>query len=279
MTAAIIDGTEMARKIRDRIKNEVASMRKKPGLAAIIVGENPASKAYVGIKRKQCKEAGIYSEEHKLPEKTTEGALLSLIRKLNKDDRINAILLQLPLPKHVSAEKALSAIALEKDVDGFNPVNIGKLVDGNENAVPCTPKGIIRLLEETGIGIEGKNAVVVGRSSIVGKPIALMLLNRNATVTICHSRTKNLGEVTRQADILVAAVGKAKMITAEMVKKGAVLIDVGINRVGGKLAGDVDFENVKEKAAFITPVPGGVGPMTVAMLLENTLQMCRRMEK
>ncbi len=279
MTAEIIDGTEIARKIRDRIKKEVASMKKKPGLAAIIAGDNPASKIYVGIKRKQCEEAGIYSEEHKLTEETTEEELLALIDKLNKDDRINAILVQLPLPKHISTEKVLSSIALEKDVDGFNPVNIGKLVDGNENSVPCTPKGIIRLLEETGIGIEGKNAVVVGRSSIVGKPTALMLLNRNATVTICHSRTKNLGETTRQADILVAAAGKARMITSEMVKKGAVVIDVGINKIDGKLAGDVDFEKVKEKAAFITPVPGGVGPMTVAMLLENTLQMSRRAGK
>ncbi len=275
MTAEIIDGTEIARKIRERIKKEVASMKKKPGLAAIIVGDNPASKIYVGIKRKQCKEAGIYSEEHNLPEGTTEEELLSLIEKLNSDEKIHAILVQLPVPKHISTEKALSAIALEKDVDGFNPVNIGKLVDGNEAAVPCTPKGIIRLLEESGVKIEGKNAAVVGRSSIVGKPIALMLLNRNATVTVCHSKTKDLGSVTRNADILVVAVGKAKTITAEMVKKGAVVIDVGINNVEGKLVGDVDFEKVKGKAAFITPVPGGVGPMTVAMLLENTLQMFR----
>ncbi len=272
MTAKIIDGSEIAKRIRDRIKKEVAAMKKKPGLAAIIVGDNPASKVYVGIKRKQCEEAGIYSEEHKLPEETSEEELIGRIRKLNKDDRINAILVQLPVPKHISTEKVLSAIALEKDVDGFNPVNIGKLVSGNENAVPCTPKGIIRLLEEAGIGIEGKNAVVVGRSGIVGKPTALMLLNRNATVTVCHSRTRNLGDITRNADILVVAVGKAKMITAEMVKKGAVVIDVGMNNVEGKLVGDVDFESVKEKTAYITPVPGGVGPMTVAMLLENTLQ-------
>ncbi len=279
MTAKIIDGTAIAAKIRERIKKEVASMKKKPGLAAIIVGENPASKVYVGIKRKQCEEVGIHSEEHKLPEETTEEELLSLIEKLNNDEKIHAILVQLPVPKHINTEKVLSAIALEKDVDGFNPVNIGKLVDGNENAVPCTPKGIIRLLEESGIKIEGKNAVVVGRSSIVGKPTAMMLLNRNATVKICHSRTKNLGEATRNADILVVAIGKAKMITADMVKKGAVVIDVGINKIEGKLVGDVDFEKVKEKAAFITPVPGGVGPMTVAMLLENTLQMCREMRK
>lgn len=279
MKAKIINGTEIARKIRDRIKAEVAGMRKKPGLAAVIVGDNPASKVYVGIKRKQCEEVGIYSEEHRLPEETSEEELIALVRKLNSDDKINAILVQLPVPKHINTEKVLSAIALEKDVDGFNPVNIGKLVDGNENAVPCTPKGIIRLLEETGIQIEGKNAVVVGRSSIVGKPTALMLLNRNATVTVCHSRTRNLGEVTGQADILVAAIGKARMITADMVKKGAVVIDVGINKEGGKLVGDVDFEKVKEKAAYITPVPGGVGPMTVAMLLENTLKMCKGEKK
>ncbi len=273
MTAQIIDGTEIARKIRERIRKEVAAMKEKPGLAAIIVGDNPASKAYVGIKRKHCEEVGIYSEEHKLPEETREEELLALISRLNKDGRINAILVQLPVPKHISTEKVLSAIALEKDVDGFNPVNIGKLVAGNENAVPCTPKGIIRLLEEIGIEIEGKNAVVVGRSSIVGKPTALMLLNRNATVTVCHSRTKNLEDMTGNADILVVAVGKARMITADMVKKGAVVIDVGMNKIDGKLVGDADFEKVKEKAAYITPVPGGVGPMTVAMLLENTLQM------
>lgn len=275
MTAKIIDGTAIAAKIREQIKKEVAGMRKKPGLAAVLVGENPASKVYVGIKRKHCEEVGIYSEEHRLPEETSEDEVIALIRKLNKDNRINAILVQLPVPKHISTENVLSAIALEKDVDGFNPVNIGKLVDGNENSVPCTPKGIIRLLEETGIEIEGKKAVVVGRSSIVGKPTALMLLNRNATVTICHSRTRNLGEVTRNADILVVAAGKARMIAADMVKKGAVVIDVGINKAGGKLVGDVDFEKVKEKAAYITPVPGGVGPMTVAMLLENTLKMCK----
>lgn len=275
MTAKIIDGKEIARKIREEIKKEVAGMEKKPGLAAILVGDNPASKIYVGIKRKTCDEVGIHSEEFKLPEETNEEELLELIRKLNKDERIHAILLQLPIPNHISTEKALSEIALEKDVDGFSPVNIGRLVAGNEAAVPCTPKGIIRLLEETGVEIEGKNAVVVGRSSIVGKPTALMLLNRNATVTLCHSKTKDLGEVTRKADILVVAVGKPKMITSDMVKEGAVVVDVGINKVDGKLVGDVDFEKVKEKAGWVTPVPGGVGPMTVAMLLENTLQRRR----
>ncbi|MBS3133102.1 bifunctional methylenetetrahydrofolate dehydrogenase/methenyltetrahydrofolate cyclohydrolase FolD [Candidatus Woesearchaeota archaeon] len=278
MTAKLIDGKEIAKKIREGIKKEVSAMAKKPGLAAIIVGENPASKIYVGIKRRTCDEVGIYSEEHKLPEKTSEEELLELIRKLNADDKIHAILLQLPVPNHINSEKALSAIALEKDVDGFSPVNIGRLVSGNESFVPCTPKGIIRLLEETGIEIEGKNAVVVGRSNIVGKPTASMLLNRNATVTVCHSRTKNLGKITKQADILVVAVGKANMITKDMVKEGAVVIDVGMNDVDGKLTGDVDFENVKEKASWITPVPGGVGPMTVAMLLENTVKIYNEIE-
>jgi len=278
VTAKIIDGKEIAKKIRERIKEEVTAMEKKPGLAAIIVGENPASKIYVGIKRKTCDEVGIYSEEHKLPEETSENELLELIRKLNADDKIHAILLQLPVPKHINSEKALSAIALEKDVDGFSSVNIGRLVSGNESFVPCTPKGIIRLLEEAGIEIEGKNAVVVGRSNIVGKPTALMLLNRNATVTICHSSTKNLGEVTKQADILVVAVGKPNLVTADMVKEGAVVIDVGMNKVEEKLVGDVDFENVKETAGWITPVPGGVGPMTVAMLLENTVKIYREIE-
>jgi len=279
MTAKLIDGKEIAKKIREEIKNEVAALKKKPGLAAIIVGDNPASEVYVGIKRKTCEEVGIYSEEFKLPEETKEKELLELIRKLNNDNNIHAILVQLPIPKHINVERVFSEVALKKDVDGFSAVNVGILVSGDEAAVPCTPKGIVRLLEAIGVEIEGKNAVVVGRSEIVGKPTALMLLNRNATVTICHSKTKNLGEITSKADILVAAVGKPKMITADMVKEGAVVIDVGINKVDGKLIGDVDFENVKEKAGWITPVPGGVGPMTVAMLLENTLQQYKMIEK
>ena len=215
---------------------------------------------------------GIYSELYKLPEETTESELLRLIEKLNRSLKIHAILVQLPMPGHINEGKVLAAIALEKDVDGFSPVNIGRLVAGKEAAVPCTPKGIIRLLEKYKISVEGKNAVVVGRSNIVGKPTALLLLNRNATVTICHSKTKNLEQYTREADILVVAVGRPKLITADMVKKGAAVIDVGINRVEGKLVGDVDFESVKEKAAYLTPVPKGVGPMTVAMLIENTLE-------
>lgn len=276
MAVQIIDGKEIARKISEHIKAEVATLEKKPGLAAVLVGDNPASKVYVGMKRKTCEEVGIYSEEHKLPEDITEEELFKLIDKLNNDDKINAILIQLPVPKQINVERMFAQVSLEKDVDGFNSVNVGKLVEGDEAAVPCTPQGIIRLLDEVGIQIEGKNAVVVGRSNIVGKPVALMLLNRNATVTICHSKTQNLGEITSKADILVAAVGKPGMITADMVKDGAVVIDVGINRVDGKLIGDVDFENVKEKASWITPVPKGVGPMTIAMLLENTLKLYRK---
>lgn len=272
MAAVVIDGKAVAEKIRAGIKAEVAKLKKKPGLAAVLVGDNPASKVYVGIKRKTCDEAGIYSELYKLPESTTEKELLQLIAKLNENRKIHAILVQMPLPRHISEEKILAAIALEKDVDGFSPENTGKLVSGKEAAVPCTPKGVIRLLEEYKIEIAGKNAVVIGRSNIVGKPVALMLLNRNATVTACHSKTKNLKDYTKNADILVVAAGKPKLVTAEMVKEGAVVIDVGINRVDGKLVGDVDFEPVSRKAGYITPVPKGVGPMTVAMLIENTLE-------
>lgn len=272
MTVVIMDGKALAEKIRARIKAEVAKLRIKPGLAAILVGENLASKVYVDIKRKTCDEVGIYSELYKLPESTTEEELLRLINRLNSGKKIHAILVQLPLPQHISEEKILAAVAIEKDVDGFSPVNVGKLFSGNEAAVPCTPKGVIRLLDEYGIEIAGKNAVVIGRSKIVGRPTALLLLNRDATVTICHSKTRNLEHYTRNADILVAAAGKPKLVTAGIVKEGAVVIDVGINRVDGKLVGDVDFDSVKKKAGHITPVPGGVGPMTVAMLMENTIE-------
>lgn len=276
MAAEIIDGKAVAQKIRAGIKAEVARLKTKPGLAAILVGENPASKVYVDIKRKTCDEVGIHSELYKLPEATAENELLRLIEKLNSSKKIHAILVQLPLPNHINEEKVFSAIALEKDVDGFNAINVGKLVAGKEAAVPCTPKGVIRLLEEYKVNIAGKNAVVIGRSKIVGKPVALMLLNRNAAVTVCHSKTKNLAQHTKQADILVVAAGKPRLVTAEMTKEGAAVIDVGINRVGGKLIGDVDYERVKEKASYITPVPGGVGPMTVAMLMENTLDLFKK---
>lgn len=278
MAAVVIDGKAVAGRILAGIKAEVAKLKKKPGLAAVLVGDNQASKVYVGIKRKTCDEVGIYSELYKLPESTTEKELLQLVGRLNGNEKIHAILVQLPLPKHISEEKVLSAITIVKDVDGFSPENIGRLVSGKEAALPCTPKGVMRLLEEYCIGIEGKSAVVIGRSNIVGKPVALMLLNRNATVTVCHSKTKNLKDYTKNADILVVAAGKPKLVTAEMVKEGAVVIDVGINRVYGKLVGDVDFEPVRKKAAYITPVPKGVGPMTVAMLIENTLERYKAIE-
>ena len=279
MTATIMDGKALAEKIRARIKAEVQNLRQKPGLAAIIVGENPASKLYVDMKRKTCDEVGIYSELYKLPDSTTESEVLQLIKKLNANKKIHAILVQLPLPPKLNEEKILAAVAFEKDVDGFSPANIGRLMAGKEAAVPCTPKGIIRLLEEYKIEIAGKNTVVIGRSKIVGRPTALLLLNRDATVIICHSKTSNLAFYTRNADIIVVAAGKPKLVTADMIKEGAVVIDVGINRTGGKLVGDVDFESVKKKAGYITPVPGGVGPMTVAMLMENTMERYKEITK
>jgi methylenetetrahydrofolate dehydrogenase (NADP+)/methenyltetrahydrofolate cyclohydrolase len=273
--AEIIDGKEVSQHIRKEVSEEVRKLKEEtgivPGLAAVLVGDNPASEIYVRNKRKACGEAGIYSEEYKLPEETTEGDLLSLIKKLNEDEKIHGILVQLPLPKHINEAKILRAVSPSKDIDGFHPENVGYLVEGNPRFIPCTPHGIIRLLDYYKIEIQGKEAVVVGRSNIVGKPVSLLLLHRHATVTICHSRTKPLEDVTRRADILVAAMGRANFITGDMVKQGVVVIDVGINRnPDGKLTGDVDFEKVKEKASYITPVPGGVGPMTIAMLLWNT---------
>src|SRR3989344_3116572 len=255
MAAGIIDGKAIAEKIRAKVKAEVARLKTpRPGLAAIIVGENPASKVYVDIKRKTCDEVGVYSELYKLPEGTAEQEWLHLIDRLNSDKKIHAILVQLPLPPKINEEKVLAAVAVEKDVDGFSPVNIGRLMAGKESAVPCTPKGVIRLLEEYRIGIAGKNAVVIGRSKIVGRPTALLLLNRDATVTICHSKTKNLENYTRNADILVVAIGKPKFVTADMVKAGAAVIDVGINRIGGRLVCDVDYEQGRKKRAYINPV-------------------------
>ena len=273
--AEIIDGKEVAQHIRKEVSEEVRKLKEEtgivPGLAAVLVGSNPASEIYVRNKRKACGEAGIYSEEYKLPEETTESDLLSLIKELNEDKKIHGILVQLPLPKHINEAKILRAVSPLKDIDGFHPENVGYLVEGNPRFIPCTPHGIIRLLDYYKIEMQGKEAVVVGRSNIVGKPVALLLLHRHATVTICHSRTKPLEDVTRRADILVAAIGRANFITGDMVKEGVVVIDVGINRnPDGKLTGDVDFEQVKEKASYITPVPGGVGPMTIAMLLWNT---------
>ncbi len=278
--AQIIDGKEVSQHIRGEVAKGVSQLVDRsgitPGLAAVLVGENPASEIYVRNKRKACTEAGIYSEEHKLPVETTEEELLSLVDNLNKDNNIHGILIQLPLPDHINETKVLRAVSPDKDVDGFHPCNVGLLVEGNPHFISCTPHGIIKMLEYYNIDIKGKEAVVVGRSNIVGKPVAMLLLHRHATVTLCHSRTRDLAEVTRRADILVAAIGRANFITADMVKDGAVVIDVGINRnEEGKLTGDVDFQAVQEKASFITPVPGGVGPMTISMLLWNTLESAK----
>ena len=275
--AQIIDGKKVSEHVRSEVAKDVEELKIgkgiTPGLAAVLVGDNQASEIYVRNKRKACAEVGIYSEEHKLPLKTTEEELLSLVQKLNQDKNIHGILVQLPLPDHINETTILRSVSPLKDVDGFHPYNVGLLVEGHPRFISCTPHGIIRMLDFYNIDIQGKEAVVVGRSNIVGKPVSMLLLHRHATVTICHSRTKPLSEVTKRADILVAAIGRANFITADMVKEGAVVIDVGINRnEEGKLTGDVDFEGVKEKASYITPVPGGVGPMTISMLLWNTLQ-------
>lgn len=268
----IIEGKKIAQQIKEKIRMQALKLAKKPGLAVILVGDNPASKSYVRSKERVCADLGFYSERYELSEKTTEKELLQLILELNNNPKIHGVLVQLPLPKHINEKIIISSISPDKDVDGLHPTNIGNLLSGNESIVPCTPKGIIKLIESTGEKIEGKHAVVVGRSNLVGRPVSILLLNRNATVTICHSKTQNLSGHTKLADILVVAVGKPKLITADMIKKNAVMIDVGINRVEDKLLGDVDFDNVKDKCSWITPVPGGVGPMTVAMLMENTME-------
>ena len=273
----ILDGKNLAKKIKSEIKEEVAQLKAKtgkaPGLAIVLVGENPASKIYVNSKIKGCKEIGIESFAHFLPEDVTEGKLLTIIDELNRDERVNGILVQLPLPAHINEQKVIAAIALEKDVDGFKPENLGLLFLNDKRSLhSCTPAGIMRLLDEYKIDLCGLDAVIVGRSNIVGKPLAGLFINRSATVTLCHSRTKNLKEKTRNADVVVMAVGKAKLLTEDMVKDGAIIVDVGINRTESGLVGDVDFEKVAPKAKYITPVPGGVGPMTVAMLFHNTLK-------
>ncbi|MCZ6685620.1 MAG: bifunctional methylenetetrahydrofolate dehydrogenase/methenyltetrahydrofolate cyclohydrolase FolD [Candidatus Dadabacteria bacterium] len=280
MMAEIIDGKKVSEHIRSQIAEGVDKLKQEtgitPGLAAVLVGDDPASEIYVRNKRRACSNAGIYSEEHNLSSETTEEELLTLVDKLNNDPKIHGILVQLPLPDHINVTKVLRAVSPLKDVDGFHPYNVGLLVEGNPRFIPCTPHGIIKMLEFYNIDISGKQAVIVGRSNIVGKPVSMLLLHRHATVTVCHSRTKPLDEVTRRADILVAAIGRANFITADMVKEGAVVIDVGINRnEEGKLTGDVDFEAVSQKASYITPVPGGVGPMTISMLLWNTLQSAK----
>ena len=273
--ANIIDGKKIAAETRAEIAAAVEEQKSRgitPGLAVVIVGENPASQVYVRNKHKACGEVGIYSEVIELPETTTEEELLSKVAALNNDDRIDGILVQLPLPRHINEEHILNAIRPDKDVDAFHPVNTGKIMIGNPDFLPCTPAGVMVMLEKSGIEIAGKHCVVVGRSNIVGKPMAMLLLAANGTVTVCHSKTRDLAEVTRSADILVVAIGRADFITGDMVKEGAVVIDVGMNRrADGKLTGDVDFASVSEKASYITPVPGGVGPMTITMLLRNTL--------
>ncbi len=283
MTAHIIDGKAIAQEVRAEWKIRADALKARgitPGLAVIIVGEDPASKVYVGNKVKACAELGLHSEHIALPADTSESTLLAKIAELNANPAIHGFLVQLPLPKHINSDKVLLAISPNKDVDGFHPINVGALVIGNTLFPPCTPWGAMKLLEKSGVSIEGKHAVVVGRSNIVGKPMALMLLQQNATVTICTSKTVDLARYTRDADILVVATGKPQMITGDMIKPGAAVIDVGINRLpNGKLVGDVDFDSAKEVAGWITPVPGGVGPMTITMLLANTVRAAERSAK
>lgn len=279
MAARILDGKKIAEGIKEKIAGEIAGWKKKPGLATVLVGDNPASKVYVSMKNVACKKYGFYSREIHLPESISQKQLLEKVAELNKDNAIHGILVQLPLPPQIDENAILSAIKPEKDVDGFHPVSLGKLIQGNPSFVPCTPRGVIHLIKFTGEKLEGKHAVVIGRSNIVGKPTAILLLQENCTVTVCHSRTKNLAEEVKKADIVVAAVGKPKLVTKEMVKQGAVVIDVGTTKLSdGRLCGDVDFDGVKEKASWITPVPGGVGPMTIAMLLQNTFEAAKKIE-
>jgi len=289
MTARIIDGKKISSDIRTELQKEVATLKSKgivPGLGVILVGDDPASKSYVTAKERACQEIGLFSDDNRLPATTSEADLVRLVEKINVDPRINGILVQLPLPKHINESKVLLAVDPSKDVDGFHPVNVGKAVLGEKAFLPCTPHGIIQLLARSGVKTEGSHVVVIGRSNIVGKPVANLLIqkkkNANATVTICHTGTKNLMSFTRQADIVIAAAGRPNTLTAEMVKKGAVVIDVGVNRIedtskksGFRLVGDVDFDSVKEKASMITPVPGGVGPMTITMLLYNTVESAK----
>lgn len=269
----LIDGKAVSLAVKERVRDEIAAKGLKIGLAVVIVGNNQASRVYVNNKKKACEFCGITSYEYALPEETTEEQLLELVDTLNWDKNVNGILVQLPLPEQIDEKKIIEHISPEKDVDAFNAVNVGKIMIGDYAFLPCTPAGVMELIHSTGTEVSGKECVVIGRSNIVGKPMAMLLLHENGTVTVCHSRTKNLAEVCRRADILVAAVGKAGFVTADMVKDGAVVIDVGMNRnAEGKLCGDVDFDNVAPKCSYITPVPGGVGPMTIAMLMENTLR-------
>lgn len=290
MAAEIISGKEVATEIREELAEEIKGLKTKgvtPGLGVILVGEDPASRSYVTAKERACEEIGIFSDDFRIPAETSQDELIDIIEKMNGDPKIDGILVQLPLPSHISEQEALMAVSPDKDVDGFHPVNVGKMMLGQEAVLPCTPNGVVEMMLRKGVKIEGSHVVIVGRSNIVGKPLAIMLVQKNdrgnATVTMCHTRTKNLKEMTRQADILIAAAGRPEVITADMVKEGAVVVDVGVNRVedasrkrGYRLVGDVDFDKVKEKASFITPVPGGVGPMTITMLLASTVNLSRK---
>ncbi len=277
--AKIISGKEVSASVRAQVKKECEQLKEKgivPGLAVIIVGDDPASRVYVNNKKKACADVGFVSEEYALPAETTQKELMTLIDKLNNKKEINGILCQLPLPKHLDEKEVINAISPLKDVDAFHPSNVGKIMIGDYHFLPCTPAGVMEMIHTEGIDVTGKNCVVIGRSNIVGKPMAMLLLHENGTVTICHSKTKNLKEICSQADILVAAVGRPRFVIGDIVKDGAVVLDVGINRdENGKLCGDVDFESVEPKASYITPVPGGVGPMTIAMLMKNTLMAAK----
>lgn len=277
--AVLLDGKAGAARVKAEVAKEVEQIKakgKNVTLAVVIVGDDPASRVYVNNKKKDCAEVGIISEEYALPADTKQEKLISLVKELNERSDINGILVQLPLPKPLDEKAVINTISVQKDVDAFHPVNVGRIMIGDYDFLPCTPAGVMELIKYAGISVEGKNCVVIGRSNIVGKPMAMLLLHKNGTVTICHSRTKNLKEITSKADILVVAVGKAKFVTADMVKEGAVVIDVGMDRLpNGKLCGDVDFEAVSQKASYITPVPGGVGPMTRAMLLKNTIKAAK----
>lgn len=283
MAGQVISGKLISEQIREELKLEAAQLKQQgivPGLAVVLVGDDPASKVYVGSKAKACEQLGFYSEVHRLPETTSQEELLLLIDKLNGEAAVHGILVQLPLPSHINEKAIIDAISAEKDVDGFHPVNTGNLMIGDESLLPCTPAGCIELMKRSGYAISGKHAVVIGRSNIVGKPVAMLLLRENATVTICHSRTANMEELCKQADIVVVAIGKAKAIDSRYIKPGAIVIDVGINRLAdGKLAGDVDYEDVLPVAGAVTPVPGGVGPMTITLLMQNTLKAARRIHQ
>ncbi len=282
--ANLIDGKKVSADVKEQVRQETETLfqkyGKRPGLAVVIVGNDPASRVYVNNKKKACETVGFQSFEYALPEDTTQEELLELVETLNADKNVNGILVQLPVPKQIDDKAIINAISAQKDVDAFHPENVGRIMIGEYAFLPCTPAGVMELIDSTGVEISGKKCVVIGRSNIVGKPMAMLLLHRSGTVTICHSRTQNLAEITREADILVAAVGKANFVTGDMIKEGAVVIDVGMNRLeNGKLCGDVNFAEAEQKASYITPVPGGVGPMTIAMLMKNTLTAFKAQNK